>query len=63
MIIRKGWELYLRKVVPSPQQPVYFNTSDSNPTEFSIRLGRTAKLRRYNDYRVVWYPRVTDHSD
>ncbi|MCA1994410.1 MAG: heme peroxidase [Coleofasciculus sp. S288] len=64
MIINKGLGAIFEESCSQPAaQLSFFNTPDFLlPTEIaSIRLGREAKLRSYNDYRELCkYPRVTD---
>ncbi|HEY9599278.1 MAG TPA: peroxidase family protein [Cyanophyceae cyanobacterium] len=64
MIINKGLGAIFEESCSQPAaQLSFFNTPEFLlPTEIaSIRLGREAKLRSYNDYRELCkYPRVTD---
>jgi prostaglandin-endoperoxide synthase 2 len=66
MIIQKGLGASFEEASSQPAaQLSLFNTPDFLlPTELaSIRLGRAAKLRTYNDYRELCkYPRVTDFN-
>ena len=66
MIIKKGLGALFEESSAQPAaQLSLFNTPDFLiPTELaSIRLGRAAKLRSYNDYRdLCKYPRVTDFN-
>lgn len=66
MIINKGLGAIFEESCSQPAaQLSFFNTPDFLlPTEIaSIRLGREAKLRSYNDYRELCkYPRVTDFN-
>ncbi len=66
MIIKKGLGAIFEESCSQPAaQLSLFNTPDFLlPTELaSIRLGRAAKLRTYNDYRELCkYPRVTDFN-
>jgi prostaglandin-endoperoxide synthase 2 len=66
MIINKGLGALFEETCSQPAAELsLFNTSNFLiPTELaSIRLGRAAKVRSYNDYREMCkYPRVTDFN-
>jgi prostaglandin-endoperoxide synthase 2 len=66
MIIKKGLGALFEESCSQPAAQLgLFNTPDFLiPTELaSVRLGRAAKIRSYNDYREMCkYPRVTDFN-